>query len=258
MAPPPEPDLRRGVFETLLVHDGEPVGLTAHLARLAASLDALYDLPLPASAAAQARRAAAGLRLGRLRLDAVPAEGELRLGAKAEEVDAGIVFPTRGMSLRSHPLPGGLGTHKLIDRPPVGRATHGPGPLLVDGEEALETGWGNLFAVKQGLLRTPPLDGRILPGTSRAAVLAIAAEEGIEAEEQPLSRGDLLGAEEVFLTGSIRGLEAAVELDGEPLRGSGPLSRLLAAALRSRWGLPAHRDDAPAPAAAPTPGRSAR
>jgi len=258
MAPAHEPDPHRGVFETLLVHDGEPVGLAAHLARLAASLEALYDLPLPASGAARARQGAAGLGLGRLRLTAVPRGTEPRLQIEAEEVDARLVFPTRGTILRSHPLPGGLGPHKLVDRPPLGRPTQGSGPLLVDAGEALETGWGNLFAVRGGVLRTPPLDGRILPGTTRTAVLAIAAAAGIQAEEQPLSRADLLGAEEVFLTGSIRGIEAALELDGEPLPGGGALSRLLAAALRSRWGLPALPDDAPAPAAALRPGRSAR
>jgi branched-subunit amino acid aminotransferase/4-amino-4-deoxychorismate lyase len=76
--------------------------------------------------------------------------------------------------------------------------------------------------------------------------------------EEGLDARSLAGAEEVFLSGSIRGVEGAVELDGEPLAGCGPLSRRLAAGLRRRWRLPEPPAAAPVPAGAPRPGRSAR
>ncbi|HET7574098.1 MAG TPA: aminotransferase class IV, partial [Solirubrobacterales bacterium] len=134
----------------------------------------------------------------------------------------------------------------------------GSGALLLDGDEVLEAGWANVFAVRDGVLRTPPLDGRILPGTTRRTVLRIAAEEDLEVAEEPLSREDLLAAGEVFLTGSVRGVEGAVELDGAPLAGRGELSRRVAAELRRRWRLPEPRAAAPVPAGGPRPGRSAR
>jgi len=88
---------------------------------------------------------------------------------------------------------------------------------------------------------------------ARAAVAEIAREEGLETHEQPLTKEDLLAADEVFLTNSVRGIEPAVELDGAPLAGCGPLSRRLVAALRRRWGLTDAADDPPTPATSPLP-----
>jgi para-aminobenzoate synthetase/4-amino-4-deoxychorismate lyase len=166
------------------------------------------------------------------------------LAIEAEEISPEIVFPTRGVRLLTQPLSGGLGPHKLIDRPEeISRPAPGEtGALLVDEGEVLEAGWANVFAVRRGALFTPPLDGRILPGTTRTVLLALAAEAEIKTQERPLSPADLLTADETFLTGSIRGIEAALELDGVPLAGCGPLSNRLAAALRRRWGLTSELD----------------
>ncbi|HXR61839.1 MAG TPA: aminotransferase class IV [Solirubrobacterales bacterium] len=259
MAEPWQPDRDRGIFETLLVVDGKPVELDAHLQRLAQSLETVYSLAPPPQAEEEFRRAARALDLGRLRLTAAPAEDGPQLHLLAGGVELGAVFPEHGVKLRTHQVAGGLGAHKWAHRPGINR----PGPeeagaVIVDEGEVLEAGWANVFAVRGGTLFTPPLDGRLLPGTTRAAVLELAAAEGIEAREQSLRSADLLGAEETFLTGSIRGIEAAEELDGRPLPGCGPLSRRLAAVLRRRWGL-SHGSDGPAAlAAAPIAGRLGR
>jgi para-aminobenzoate synthetase/4-amino-4-deoxychorismate lyase len=252
------PDPARGVFETLLVHEGDPVAAETHFERLTASLDALYSLSLPPEAPGMVRREAAAIGLGRLRLTAVPEGGGLRLEVAAEEVDPAIVFPSRGVRLRRHSIPGGLGPHKLVDRSAIDAAMQGPGPLVVDRGEALEAGWANLFAVRDEALWTPPLDGRLLPGTTRAALLRVASEVGVEVVEGPLDGRDIEAADEVFLSGSVRGVEAALELDGVPLAACGPLSRRLAAGLRRRWRLPERPAVAPLPAGAPRPDRSAR
>lgn len=272
-------DLSKGVFETLLVVDGRAVEREAHLRRLARSLGALYAAELPPSAEQRVDDAATDLALGRLRLTALPGSpavahthpasrrgprpggrtpylrgAGIRLEVDAGAVDPDLVFPRRGVRLRSRPLPGGLGPHKLANRPPVERpAPQEAGALILDGDEALEAGWANLFAVRQETLWTPPLDGRILPGTTRAALLALAAEAGIATREDHLHPQDLLAADEVFLSGSIRGIEPALELDGQPLAGRGPLSNRLAAALRRRWDLPDAAGALPALATAPPP-----
>jgi len=251
-----QPDRSRGVFETLLVVDGNPIELEAHLRRLATSLETAYSQELPLQAEEELRRAAGDIQLGRLRLTAAPAEDGLQLDLLAGGVELEAVFPDRGVKLGTREVRGGLGPHKWAHRPGINRpAPNEAGALIVDEGEVLEAGWANVFAVRGGTLFTPPLDGRLLPGTTRAALLEIAAEQGITSYEQPLPLSDLLSAEETFLTGSIRGIEPALELDRKPLPGSGPLSRRLADALRRRWGLPDAADGPATPAAAPKAGQ---
>jgi para-aminobenzoate synthetase/4-amino-4-deoxychorismate lyase len=254
-----QPDHSRGVFETLLVVDGEPVELGAHLRRLAQSLEEIYSQEMPPDLEDKMREAATEIPLGRLRCTLAPAEDGLQLDLLAGGVELEAVFPERGVHLRTHPVAGGLGLHKWADRKGINRPAPGEaGALITDEGEVLEAGWANVFAVRGDTLFTPPLDGRLLPGTTRAAVLELAAQNEIETSEQPLHPDDLLTAEETFLTGSIRGIEPALSLDGQPLPGCGQLSRRLAAALRQRWNL---LDDSAAPAtpaAEPKLGQPAR
>jgi len=254
-----QPDRSRGVFETLLVVHGEPIELDAHLSRLARSLDEVYSQPLPPHLEDKMREAAAETPLGRLRCTLAPAEDGLQLDLLAGGVELEAVFPERGVHLRTHEITGGLGSHKWADRKGINRPAPGEaGSLITDDGEVLEAGWANVFAVRGGTLFTPPLDGRLLPGTTRAAVLELAAAQDIETSEGPLHPEDLLAAEETFLTGSIRGIEPALSLDGEELPGCGQVSRRLGAALQRRWGLP-HGSDAPeAPATEPKLGQLSR
>lgn len=61
----------------------------------------------------------------------------------------------------------------------------------------------NVFTVRGGILRTPPLDTPVLPGITRGIVFDLARREGIPAEESALGIDDLLDADEVFLTNAI-------------------------------------------------------
>lgn len=248
------PDPSKGIFESLLVVRGEPVELEGHLARLQGSLAELYEAELPAETSDRVRVAAAELDLGRLRLTAVPRDGDLELSLRAQTIDPAIVFPPtqKGAALRRVSRPGGHGAHKWVDRTGMEHPDAGAGQLICDGEELLEAGWANLFAIRRNVLWTPAADGRILAGMARAAVLEIARDEGLEAHEAPLRRGDLLAADEAFLTNSVRGIEPAVALDDAPLPGCGPLSRRLAGAVRQRWGLPDDSDALRAAATAQT------
>lgn len=244
------PDPQRGVFETLLVAGGRPAELEAHLARLEASLRELYDAELAADAAHLVHAEATGLGLGRLRLTATPRGGGIELKAEAEPVEPTSVFALAGrsVSLCSHVLPGGLGPHKWADRTLLEEAEEAasheasaadsapstPLPLLVDEDgSVLEASRANVFAVRDGVLITPRLDGRILPGVTRAAVIEAAREAGREVQEEPLALAELTNAEEVFLTSSVRGVEPAGSLDGAELP-KGDAGALLAAALRRR------------------------
>lgn len=260
MDTPPTPDATQGVFETLLVVDGAPIELDAHLDRLATSLGALFGAALPAGLADRIAERTRGQRLGRMRITVAPTLAGQRAELASEDVDPADFFPARerGAKLSAHFCAGGLGRHKWADRRPLEGVSAGTVPLLFDrGDEILEAGRANLFAVVGQVLRTPAADGRILPGIARAGAIAAAREAGIEVLEQTLTRADLLAADEVFLTGSVRGVEPARSLDGVPLPAAAPISRRVAAGLRQRW-LGAALAAAPVPAAAPPPGQPAR
>jgi para-aminobenzoate synthetase/4-amino-4-deoxychorismate lyase len=236
-----EIDPTRGVFETLLVASGRPVLLDDHLGRMAKSLRDLYGADLPGTLLDDATAAARDLELGRMRIDVTPTpEGALTAKIAVSPIDPAIFFPDRahGADLRSVRPPTWPGAHKLVDRDwleGVERELGEVVPLLLDGDQILEAGRANVFIVRDEALLTPPLDGRILPGTARAAILALAAELAIPATECPLTLPDLHTADEVFLTSSLRGIRPARTLDGEPLNQRGDLSPRLAATLRARW-----------------------
>ena len=230
-----------GLFETLLVVDERPVALERHLERLARSARELFGVELPAQLADDAVAAGAGIALGRLRIDLdVEDGGAVGWRAEATPIDPAEFFPLweRGAALRSVEAPDWSGAHKLADRDWLERQEEQLGaavPLLVGADGAvLEAGRANLFAVLDGTLVTPHLDGRILPGTARAATIELAGELGVEVAARPLSLEDLRRSGEVFLTSSVRGIRPARSLDGTPLPGHATSDRL-AAELRRRW-----------------------
>lgn len=230
-----------GVLETMLVLGGEPVEPEAHLARLRNSVGELYGQDLPPGLTEDLREKCSGIAQGKARITATPS------GATVECTDAIGDFCTdavhnspTGASLHSLTVPGGFGPHKWADRSLLDEAAAAlPADdlsLIVDRDgAALEASRANLFAVRDGAVFTPPLDGRILPGITRARVLALAATAAIETRETTLTRADLQAADEVFLTGSVRGIEPVRELDGEPLAGDGGTTARLDTELRRAW-----------------------
>ncbi|MBA3264555.1 MAG: aminotransferase class IV [Thermoleophilaceae bacterium] len=237
----PTPDPAEGVFETTLVVDGKAVEVDAHLARLESSLDALYGLPLPAEAAGLVANAAHGTALGRLRLTAVPAAGAATASVRVAEVDRALVFPDwdRAVELAPVAVPGGIGAHKWADRRLLERAEAEVGPavpLVVDSDATpLEGSRGNLFLVCGAVVITPPADGRVLPGITRARAIEAARGLGIELREQPLGPDDLADAGEAFLTGGVRGVEPVRRCVGVSEWDFGEVTARVAAELRRSW-----------------------
>jgi para-aminobenzoate synthetase / 4-amino-4-deoxychorismate lyase len=221
------PDPALGIFETLFVLDGSPVKLKCHLDRMAASLKQLYGLALPAEASALATECSAEVRLGRLRLTAIPAADDVRCRAVAEELDPGFFANGEdGVDLIGFQLTRGLGSHKWVDRSLLPDSSDGTA-LLLDRGEALEASWANLFAILGDTLVTPPLDGRVLPGVTRAATIVRARARGVAVEERSIALVELHQAEEIFITSAIRGIVPALSLDGTTLP-RGDLARQLA------------------------------
>jgi len=241
----PQPDPDRGVFETLLVAGGVPRELDAHLERLRGSLRALYRAALPDGARELARERAAGVRLGRLRLSATPPTGggEPRLDAAVQQVMPANVLPSweLALDLRTVPLEHWRGAHKWTDRrllEAIDARAAPEGALLLDARDGcvLETTRASVFAVgADGVVRTPPLDGRILPGVARARVIALLRAAGLELREESLRLEQLLAASELLATGSVRGVEPIRSVDGVAVGGPGPVSAALARELRALW-----------------------
>jgi len=70
----------------------------------------------------------------------------------------------------------------------------------------------NLFLVRRGVLKTPPLVS-VLEGITRDSVIRIARDKGIEVIETALTRDELYCADEVFLTGTAAELTPVREID---------------------------------------------
>jgi para-aminobenzoate synthetase/4-amino-4-deoxychorismate lyase len=236
------PDSAQGVFETLLVRDGEPLELEAHLARLDASLAALFGATAPPTARELVVDGARGADLARLRLTVAPdAHDELAADVVVAPVDASLVLPSweRGVELQSVVVDGGIGAHKWADRGLLAGLEAEAAPsvplLLEDDGTVLEASRGNLFVVRDGALLTPPADGRILPGVTRGRVLGLAEALGIPAREEAIAFAALHEADEVFLTGAVRGVEPVRGCDGTTVASDERITPALARELDLLW-----------------------
>jgi branched-chain amino acid aminotransferase len=70
----------------------------------------------------------------------------------------------------------------------------------------------NIFVVRDGALRTPPLH-TVLDGLTRATICELARDRGIQVEERLITRDDLYIADEVFLTGTAAEVTPVREVD---------------------------------------------
>jgi branched-chain amino acid aminotransferase len=70
----------------------------------------------------------------------------------------------------------------------------------------------NIFIVRRGVLKTPPLVS-VLEGITRDSVIRIARDKGIEVVETPITRDEVYCAEEMFLTGTAAEITPVREVD---------------------------------------------
>jgi branched-chain amino acid aminotransferase len=101
--------------------------------------------------------------------------------------------------------------------------------ILLDTEGYVSEASGeNIFMVKDGVLRTPPLTS-ILPGITRDALLTLARDLGITVREGKFSLDDLYLADECFLTGTAAEVTPVREVDGRTIgKGApGPITKKL-------------------------------
>jgi branched-chain amino acid aminotransferase len=83
----------------------------------------------------------------------------------------------------------------------------------------------NLFIVRDGVLVTPPLSSGALEGITRASVMAIARDLGIEVREENMLRSDLYVADEAFLTGTAAEIVPMRSVDDREIGEPGDITR---------------------------------
>ncbi len=227
-----------GLFETMRAYRGKVMRFDQHLDRLIRSAAAL-ELQMPAAIEAQVPSSKEDLRHGveavleanklrdaRIRLVITP--GEVPRPGHATDhrppptvlITAGPVQPypcelyRRGMRVCISPF-----RQNRFD-PLAGHKTLAYLPRLLSMKDAADRGCNeslwfttdnylaegsicNVFIVTDGRIATPPVDTPILPGVVRGCVIELAHANNIPIEEQRIDINMLLGAQEVFLTGSV-------------------------------------------------------
>jgi branched-chain amino acid aminotransferase len=89
--------------------------------------------------------------------------------------------------------------------------------LLNSAGRVTEATTANVFWVRGGEVRTPSLDQGILAGITRTLLVWALRREGAAVVEGSFGPEELLAADEVFLTGTIRGVSPVVRIDGRPV-----------------------------------------
>jgi branched-subunit amino acid aminotransferase/4-amino-4-deoxychorismate lyase len=241
-----------GVYTTLRLYRGRPVDLAAHCLRLrnhAAALELALDLT-EGDFLAIARRLAAANGLedtdGRLRItvsrsggpdNPYPLEGYRDLPSTVLVTLTGVGaaldrWQTEGIPaiiLGPSYARGNFPELKTLNSLPALRAQRRaagqgcPEAILTDAEgHLLEGAVSNLFIVSRGSILTPELTGGFLAGRTRERILALAAAERIPVREEPLDRGHLQTADEVFMASSVREVLPVIRIDGAAVGGGAP------------------------------------
>ncbi len=99
--------------------------------------------------------------------------------------------------------------------------------MLTEDGVVSEGSGENIFVVRDGTVSTPPVGAGILDGITRASVTRLLVDDGIDVRERPITRGDLLGADELFFTGTAAEVTPIREVDDRPIGTGepGPVTR---------------------------------
>ena len=258
-----------GAYDTWRTYGGVPFAVAAHVRRLAAAARALA-LPAPTRAATWETRTR--LLVARVALPDAAVRLTITRGAAGD-----ALLPERAarptLLLTARPLPPdlarrqargvtaillpfprdanpGWGGLKLIGHASavVGRTTAArrgasEGLYVTADDEVTEATTANVFLVERNALVTPPLASGILPGVTRALVIALARRAGIPVREEPLSVARVRRARELVLTASTVEILPLVRLDRRAVGDGRPgeLTRRLQAAYGRRVTAVLHR-----------------
>jgi 4-amino-4-deoxychorismate lyase len=237
----------RGVFETARVYDGMPFRLGEHVERLAMSAERVH---LPAPPTLAFTDAAAGAVEAGGKPDAMlrllwtggrEGGGEPRGFALVSTLPAGLEeLRARGLRLATSTwvagaLAGAKSTsyaENMTVQDDAVRAGADDALLVGPDGTVLEAPTANVWFREGDTLLTPALTLPILAGVTRAALGELAPGLGYRVEEGRYRLERLLGADEVFVSSSVREVMPAAAVDDRTFR-PGPAAVALQGALRN-------------------------
>lgn len=226
-----------GVYEVVPCYGGRPLRLKAHLARLAASLDALgmadpYSAPrwreLLAALVAKNGGGDLGVYLQVTRgagagRDFLPDPG-LRptvfgfawplAPPKPERLERGVACAVLEdiRWLRCDVKSVSLLAAVLLREEAARRGADEA--VLIRGDFLAEGSSSAVFVVKAGAVATPPASRERLPSITREIVRGAVAALGLPFEEREIAAGELAGANEIWIASATREMLAVTRLDG--------------------------------------------
>ena len=86
----------------------------------------------------------------------------------------------------------------------------------------------NIFAVRNGIIITPPLSAGALEGITQSSVMTIARDLGMDIRIDNLARSDLYIAEEIFVCGTAAEISAVRSVDDREVPSPGPITTAIA------------------------------
>ena len=220
-----DPGLTLGmcVFETMRTFSGQLFRGPAHLARLVESARA-FGAPCPLAEIQDeiaAALAAFGAGEANVRVT-LSVSGRRIVRAQTLTPQPGLARCVTRPGEPNAALPGWI-KHTSRAVSALALAASGATEVLwVDGAGLLLEGTRcNVIGVVGGALITPPLDGRILAGVTRGALLEAARGLGLPVREEPVPAVTVF--DELYLCSTLRDLQPVVELDGRAAPGAGPV-----------------------------------
>jgi branched-chain amino acid aminotransferase len=237
------------VFETIRTYGGAPFALDEHIERLHSSAQRVFiELPVPPEQiAAEVREAVQAANNPESYIRVMVTRGSGPLGLDSDQVKdpvrviivgplapppsseyehgiAVVSYRTRRAAEDTEAVGAKVGNYLVAvlamrEARKVGAAE----ALIVDAAgNVVEGASSNVFGLFEGRLVTPPEEAGILAGITRAHLLGVAGELGLDVRLEPLPLGLLMRADEVFISSSIRELLPVIRIDDQQVAGGAP------------------------------------
>ena len=248
-----------GVFEGIRAYptaDGPAVfRLTDHIERLHNSAKIMMmDLPYSVEELVEAVKLTVretGLDQCYIRPIAYYGYGEMGLNTLPCEVDVAIACWPWGAYLGDDAINKGVRMkisswtrHDHNTMPPASKTTGNYVNSSLAKVEALKAGYDeaimlapnglvaectgeNIFAVRNGIIITPPLSAGALEGITQHSVMTIARDLGFDVRVDNLARSDLYISEEMFVVGTAAEVSAVSSVDDRAIPCPGPMTKAI-------------------------------